>query len=180
MTIPVRFIKQTLLLIAIVFTALTAGAVICSPDFFNFYLDGERVVEGPIIIRNFAGYYKLHEKGVFSLQQESSPPGTYTFSLMKPEDIKNYENWETTQEKLSMTEYQKQWQAYLKDSSANAVASATVYIPSPREMPAIEKSAQISPPSGMTGGKIGNDRYFKIILNENVLEQIKRQDFFFR
>lgn len=170
----------TFLLITAVLTAIAAGAVIFSPDFFNFYLNGELAPNGPFIIRNNADYYELHEKGVFSLRQESSPPGTYTFSLMKAEDVKNYANWQNSQEKLSMTEYQQAWQEYLKNTAAQAIASATIYIPSTRELPALEKSAQVSPPPGMTGGKIGNDRFFKIILNENVLEQIKRQNFIFR
>lgn len=168
--------KCWLLLISAVLTAAVVHAVIFASDFLNFYLDGELVKNGPFVIENHAGSFELHDKGVYSLRQESSPPGTYTFNLLRPEDVADYESWAKNQKGLAFSELSDAYQAYLKASTVRAIASVTVYIPSPADLPALEQSPQISPPTGMSGGKIGHERFFKVIFNENILEQIRRQD----
>ncbi len=173
-------LKCCFLLFSVLLTTATVYAVIFAPDFFNFYLDGEIVKNGPFIIKNGAGYLELHDKTAYSMRQNSSQPGTYTFSLLKTEDVTDYESWAKDQKDLPFSEMAKAYQAYLQAAAEKATASATVYIPSPSEMPALEKASQIAPAPGMTGGKIGHDRFFKVILNKNVLEQIKRQEYIFR
>jgi hypothetical protein len=65
----------------------------------------------------------LHDKGVYSLRQESSPPGTYTFNLLRPEDVADYESWVKSQGSLAFRELSEACQAYLKASTARAIAA---------------------------------------------------------
>jgi hypothetical protein len=149
-------------------------------DFFNFYLDGKLVNQGPIIIKNPSNYFYHSFEADYSMRQSSSP-GTYTFSLLEDESVEKYETWVNKQKdpELANALETYPYQVYLKMIAARAIASATVCIPSTIDQPALEKSPDYTPPPGMTGGKIGDDRFFKIILNENIIEQISRRDFIF-
>lgn len=180
MNIRKVFKASFLSLICLVLSASAANAVMIASDFFNFYLDGKLVNTGPIIIKNPSNYFYHSFEADYSMQQSSSP-GTYTFFLLGDYDVENDETGVNKQKDktLSNASATYPYQVHLKMKTVKATASATVCIPSPSEMPALEKSPDYTPPPGMTGGKIGDDRFFKVILNENIIEQISRRDFIF-
>lgn len=168
---------RLLLVIFSLFAAPVWSAIFANDALF-LYSDGKRVIDNSVLVlhtRPDGERLALCEKGAFWLRQGPQwSPGPYTFIQAAGGNILTFEEWLKSPEGRASEAPDDEYQRYLRAKSRDAFRSVTVTIPTIEESPALDRKINPPPPGGMTGGKLGHDRFFRIDLESGAITQVVR------
>lgn len=158
--------------------AAPVWAAIFANDGLFFYSNGKQVVDNSVLVlhtRSDGERLALCEKGAFWLRQGPQwSPGPYTFIQVSGWNILTFADWLKSPEGRASEAPDDDYQRYLRAKSKDAFRRVLVTIPTVQESPALDRTLNPPPPRGMTGGKLGHDRFFRVDLESGAITQVVR------
>lgn len=178
-----RLIFPVLAILLIALPAATADAVIFANDSLYLYSGGTRIADQSVLVAPPGpgeGDLTVCVEGAYWLRQGPTwKAGPYTFIRTRGDNL-TFAQWLKTPEGQAGRdqggpESQKVYQAYLRMQAANPCQRVSITLPTVKKSPALEKTASPPPRPGMTGGMIGNHRFFRIDLDTGTVTQVPRE-----
>lgn len=160
----------------IVTSQIPANAVIFASDAVYLYAGDARIIEDRVVVK-YSGYskdfYEVCENGGFWIRQGPDwQAGPYEFYWYDNKEAMVFELWVKTEAGRSSEDVSTDYQLYLAEFVEAAPYQLTTTIPDIDTSPPLEIKSIPAPKTGMTGGRIGNNRYFRLQLFDGELTQI--------
>jgi len=155
---------------------LPANAVIFANDAVYLYVGDARIVGDRVVVK-YSRYseeiYEVCENGGFWIRQGPDwHAGPYKFYWYDNTDVMVFKRWVQTQAGRSSEDVNTDYQLYLAEFVEAAPYQLITTLPDIDTSPPLEIKPPPSPKPGMTGGRIGNNRYFRLQLPDGELTQI--------
>jgi hypothetical protein len=154
--------------------------VIFANDSLYLFSGGKRIADQSVLVALPGpgdGRLAVCVKGAYWLRQGPTwKAGPYTFIRTRGNNL-TFEQWLKSPEgkaggDLGGNERRRDYQAYLRQRATNPRQSIAVTLPTVQESPALEKTPNPPPRPGMTGGRIGDFRFFRIDLDSGTITQV--------
>jgi hypothetical protein len=173
---PIVFLS---LLLLIGLTATPARAVIFASDALYFYGGGKRIADNSVLVVRAgpAGErLKVCARGSLWLRQGPTwKSGPHTFIQAAAGRILTLQAWQKTPEGQAIGDRDRGYQDYLRKKSRHPVRRVSIVLPTVAQSPPLDRTPHPPPPRGMTGGKIGHDRFFRVDLDRGTVTQVPRE-----